>query len=213
MVKWDVGKKDCIRAIKLQVHGTPGPDTITYRAWRNLGKIGIEVLWNTIKALNKDNASEELRKTYNECGWQKGTHAFNHAAIVCILKEPSGAFDNGYTWPSPENTRPLGMVNKDNRIIAAAVKNKWETFLNEAISQKQKGFLKNRSMLSSVVHIEWDAMRITLKERTGCTSLSNFKAAFPSIEHDYMHAILCILQIPTKCENITRILHEDNGAY
>ena len=51
-----------------------------------------------------------------------------------------------------EDTRPLNVVNTDNRLIANAVRLHVEPLLEQWVSPMQQGFLKGRSLLSNVVY-------------------------------------------------------------
>ena len=46
-----------------------------------------------------------------------------------------------------EATRPLSLVNTDNRLVAAAAKRRWEHVLGEYVHARQRGFLRLRSIL------------------------------------------------------------------
>ncbi len=42
--EWDQRKKDLAKAIRLAGNSAPGPDGLTYRAWKLLGESGLNVL-------------------------------------------------------------------------------------------------------------------------------------------------------------------------
>ena len=61
---------------------------------------------------------------------------------------------------SPAGTRPLSIVNIDNRLIANAFRCQLEPVFNDLISDCQRGLLKGRSMLSNILDIDEHAMKI-----------------------------------------------------
>jgi hypothetical protein len=71
----------------------------------------------------------------------------------------------------------------------------------------QKGFLKGRSMLSNVVTIDHEAMRVSLQCDSGAIVLFDFKAAFPSIDRDFMIHSLEWLGMPEKQLNFIRAMY------
>ena len=52
-------------------------------------------------------------------------------------------------------------------------------------------------MLSNIVDIDVDAMKISLTEQHGALILFDFKAAFPSVSHHYMLIVLRHIGIPS----------------
>ena len=77
-------------------------------------------------------------------------------------------------------------MNTDNRILASAMRLAWEPTFNKWVSRLQRGFLKGRSMLANLLDIDEAAMTVSLKEKHGGLVLFDFKAAFPSLSHDYL---------------------------
>ena len=112
-----------------------------------------------MEVLQNPEAGNHLDEVYTAWGAESGEHDCNAALMSCIPKKEAGELPDGSKWYTPEATRPVSIVNTDNRILASAMKIKWENILSPMISQRQKGFLKNRSMLSSIVHIEHEAMK------------------------------------------------------
>ena len=51
-------------------------------------------------------------------------------------------------------------------------------------------------MLSNIVDIDWESMKVSLKYERGALILFDFKAATPSPSHDSMRAILSHIGVP-----------------
>ena len=105
------------------------------------------------------------------------------------------------------DTRPLAIVNTDNRIIASSLGLAWEPIFNKWVSKLQRGFLRGRSMLANVLDIDEEAMTISLKESCGGLVLFDFKAAFSSIDHDYLLRCLEHIGMPRPALNAVRALY------
>jgi hypothetical protein len=69
------------------------------------------------------------------------------------------------------DTRPLVIINTDNRIIANAMRILLEPIFDKWISPMQRGFLPGRSMLANICDIEFAAQRVMLQKEKGCTLL------------------------------------------
>ena len=108
---------------------------------------------------------------------------------------------------SPSDTRPLSIVNTDNRIIASAMRLTWEPIFNNWVSKVQRGFLKGRSMLANIIDIDEASMTVSLTERYGGLILFDFKAAVPSLNHDYLINCLERLGIPDFVLNAVKTLY------
>ena len=164
----------------------PGPDGIPAYAYKVLGKLAEDILYDVVCCLGKEGHRDLLTSAYRDrCGEE--SHAFNESLLCCLPKKPSEIDpDHGEIYAG-EDTRPLALVNTDNRIIASAARMCWETILGKNfIRHHQQGFLKGRSMLNNILDIDYNAMTVSLKHAKGALLLFDFKAAFPSVSHDFL---------------------------
>ena len=109
-----------------------------------------------------------------------------------------------------ETTRPLALVNTDNRILASAARITWEPILANFISLEQQGFLKGRQMLGNVIDIDYEAMTVSLKCEKGAVMFFDFKAAFPSVSHDFLKNSLAFLGLPPSALTFIDSLYDHN---
>ena len=72
---------------------------------------------------------------------------FNSSLLVCLPKKADGATATGEPIYDPAATRPLALVNCDNRIIAATAKRRWERTFAAYVHPAQRSFLPGRSIL------------------------------------------------------------------
>ena len=94
------------------------------------------------------------------------------------------------------STRPLSIVNSDNRNLANVFRLKITPLLEAWVSDAQPGFIKGRCLLSNVVELDAAAMRIGLISSRGAIILYHFRAAFPCIFQEYLWAVLSSLGMP-----------------
>ena len=111
------------RAIHCAGNSAPGPDVIPYSAYRH-SDMALIALKNAATYAVMDPTGAFIPED------------FNHSRLICLPKKPTGTLADGTHFYSPEATRPLSIVNTDNRLIAAAVKinlhDTWEAWISTA---------------------------------------------------------------------------------
>ena len=200
--RWEIRKSDLERSIRQSKNSAPGPDGLPHKVWRELGDFGATVLWDAMKELHETNASHILNEAYDK------DHEFNEGIMVCLPKTATGATDDGEDIYDAANTRPLAIGNTDNRLMCGAARLRWETIFCEWVSPCQKGFLRNRSMLSNVLTVDHEAMKISLEQKSGAIVLFDFKAAFPSLERSFMLRTLGWIGMPERQLNLIRAMYD-----
>ena len=138
------------------------------------------------------------------------SHDFNLGNMVFIPKKAAGVDPVLGEFFTASDVRPLVIVNTDNRIIANAMPSLVEPILEKWISENQRGFLPGRNMLANVVDVEHRAHEIALKHSKGAVFLMDFKAAFPSLCHRYMHRVLEALGVPKHLRNMVSMLYHEH---
>ena len=53
-------------------------------------------------------------------------HHYNYSTMTCLPKKPHTATEEGTPTYLASSTRPLNIVNTDNRIVASAARHCWE---------------------------------------------------------------------------------------
>ena len=96
---------------------------------------------------------------------------------------------------SPGKTRPLSIVNTDNRIIANAYRLMMEPIVIKWVSDMQKGFLQGRSMISNVVDIDFEAMRISLNYAHSAIVLFDFACTMHALSHSSHSFLECMFHM------------------
>ena len=86
----------------------------------------------------------------------RGTHPpddFNFGFLVCHPKKPVRTDPERGDVFQPSTTRPLSIVNTDNRLIAGAFRTRLEPIVNGCISEVQRGLLADRSMGADILDV------------------------------------------------------------
>jgi len=161
--RWKIRLKDVKHAIRHSNNSMPGPDNIPYTAWKYSGDLAVQILFDVTDALQHDDATQ-LFNTSTANPDNTG-HDFNLGLLVCLGKKPDSHDDTLGDIYSPGSTRPLSIVNTDNRIIANAAKHRWEPIINEWVSPAQQGFLSHRSLLKNLLDVDFATMATALRSR------------------------------------------------
>ena len=135
--KWRIRESDIKWAIKVCKNSAPGPDGIGASHWKAMGRYGVKTLFKAAQAMEQAAAEKDIPEAYKDTG--DGRNLYNRGTLFCIPKgdgEPTEA--GGRVW-APADTRPLSVVDMDNRILALAFRRRWETLVNNWVTQAQKG--------------------------------------------------------------------------
>ena len=120
---------------------------------------------------------------------------------MLLPKKPAGADPVHGDFFGAGDTRPLSIVNADNRIVANAIRAKAEPAIDKLVSTNQKGFLPGRAMLENVLDVEEGMAIGALGEYPQAAIFFDFKAAFPSSAHDFLMDCLAALGVPRGFRN------------
>ena len=165
--RWVVSHKEIRSAIKSARDSMPGPDGIPAKAYKILGEYAVHILFDAAKALGTESHADLLLEAYADRS-EQDKHCFNASLLCCLPKKPHRTDPESGEVYRGEDTRPLSLVNTDNRIIASAARIKWEPLLDKYfISKMQQGFLKGRYMMNNILDIDYEAMTVSLRYRRG----------------------------------------------
>jgi hypothetical protein len=207
--RWTIKRKHVVKAVASAANTMPGPDGIPAGAYKKLGQFAIDILHDVAQTLCTPDGNAQLQQAYADRSPAE-THAFNHSLLCCLPKKVTGTDPELGSYYSGENTRPLALVNTDNRLIASSARLAWEPVLEMYICKRQQGFLKGRSMLSNVIDIDYHAMTVSLKCARGALFLFDFKAAFPSVSHDFLKESLQLIGVPPSALSFITALYSNN---
>ena len=206
---WRVRRKDVEGALRHSGNSAPGPDGIPFKAWRALGPLGVSILHATASCLEGVDAQRLLIEAYKDCT-DDGTHQYNYNTMVCLPKKSTSTTQDGTEAYTTNNTRPLSIVNCDNRIVAAAARIRWEQHLNKWILPRQQGFLSNRSIIRNLLQLDTASMITSLTQPAGACILLDFASAFPSVSQEFLFDVLRHIGLPQTSLNLLTSLYSNS---
>ena len=139
---WIPGQQEMGKGIQTTGRSAPGPDGIPYAAWRHLGQLGINWLYEAAQALTSLDMDTPLCQM-DPLGGAR-SHSFSEDNMVFLPQKVSGVHPLLGDYYSPGDVRPLVIVSTDNRIIANWFRRRWEPFFDTWTSKHQQGFLPGR---------------------------------------------------------------------
>lgn len=182
-------------------NSAPGPDGISFLAWRRLGKLAVDTLFEAHVAITGPNGAELLAAGYPD---------FNDSKLLLLPKKVSTSEETGESYCTPSDTRPLNVTNSDNRLLASATRLRIEPILEKWISPEQRGFLLGRSMIANVLDIDEMMMTTAIDADAGVAVFFDFRAAFPSVSHTFLLETLGHLGLPVHIVRFVRSLYTNN---
>jgi hypothetical protein len=194
-VNWAWADEDYAKLIKNAPDGTPGPDDITYGAYAAAGDQGVQVIK---RAFEDFVGGAELSPGFNTA---------NSAFIPKVAPDGDGIF----ATVTAADTRPLQLSNTVSKLFASLLNLHLSRVASIICIAIQKGFLNGRSIADCV--IETDSVAAEWFRRgypSAAAILFDFKAAFPSLAHDFIFLVLEKMKIPAHIITAIRRLYEDN---
>ena len=93
---------------------------VSARSLATTGPLGVSILFDVAQRLEQSQGDSELSGAYFD-ETQSHHHNYNESILVCLPKKKYKHNPRGHQsmW-RPANTRPLNIVNADNRIMARA---------------------------------------------------------------------------------------------
>ena len=201
---WDLSLSDVERAIRRSGNSAPGPDGIPYSAWRACRSFAAPVLFAALIQMTSAHGLDVLQTDYED---------FNQSILTFLPKKTEEVDEMGTPIYSPANTRPLNITNTDNRIFANAVRLKIEPIIGPEISEMQRGFVAQRSMLANVVDVDTEMQLTSFNSEHGLAIFPDFAAAFPSVEHDFIQDFMNSLDWPEWLTHFVRALYCNNRCF
>ena len=80
------------------------------------------------------------------------------------------------------------------------------------ISPDQRGFVPGRQMLDNVMELEQNMMVKSLTDPAPLAVLIDFKAAFPSVAHQYLHGVMADLGVPQIARNVLAAFYDQGKS-
>jgi len=167
----------------------PGPDTISFAAYRATKDIAGQVLLDCIKAMERGDSPP---------------HGFNAGLLHLIPKKPT---------ENIEDTRPLVINNTDNRIISDTICKSITPSTESILSDHQNGFRKGRSVRSNLTFFNEKFYSSFEKGNFYDILFIDFCKAFDSIAHEAIFKLLKKVGFNDGYVNMIKALFDDAFCY
>ena len=175
----------------------PGPDGIPFELFAVFPQFAVPIFWECLKALYSGS-------------WQPDSQ-FNAAFLMCIAKKEGSASELGVPAHWPSDTRPLSIVDSSNRILATCLLKHLEKHIAPKICSVQRGFISDRHMLQNILDMDYHAQCASLKFDRAAMLLFDFKAAFPSLSHNFLWEILEAWRLPRHIIRAIQSFYQNNS--
>ena len=100
-------KRHLRKAVEHSNNSAPGPDGIPFAAWRKLGPLAIDTLFDAFRDMTSADGPERMAEHYPD---------FNASLLFFLPKKISGATEDGTVFYDADAVRPLNVTNADNRL-------------------------------------------------------------------------------------------------
>ena len=188
-------------------HSAPGPDGLPYVVWKAAGLYGAKWLRRALIAMCEGRSPPAGFNDNISVFPPKGTQAEDTDIAVSRL---------------PEDTRPLGCKNCDNKTIAGTVNHLLAPHVAAWANKSQNGFTKGRQGLDNIVSLD-GASRIAAmlagplnNYNIGALPIMcfyDFAAAFPSVAHRLIFLTLRAIGFPRGLLNYFKALYAANKCF
>ena len=215
--------RDTIEAYLRKLKPTaPGKDGVPNRAWQKGGTFCVEYLTALLDA--------------HLCGIERPLD-INEGAFHFIPKSANNTSESAaaeVVYRHPSELRPLTLKNGDNKIIAGCASWCISTVISKSACKLQNGFIHGRQLVQNTVDLDFSSREHCLSfnasndlryrcnlslARKGIVGLLpilvlfDFAAAFPSVSHNWLRAVLKALQVPRGIMNLLECLYNGSEAF
>lgn len=175
---------------------SPGPNKLPPEAFKACPEISAEITWAIIQHI--------------EAGGEVSPHAsnFNNSRLVLLGKKETRRYEHGAAY-MPGNIRPLSISDMFNRYIATYYRLHLMGPLEDWLLSEQNGFLAGRQGALNIHNFNMAFYDQVQARKEGFVILFDFKAAFSSLAHGYMHEAIHKLEFPQEFQNAYKFLMTD----
>ena len=99
----------------------PGPDGIPACAYKAVGDLAVNSLFDVVNILRSDNAHDVLVQAYSSMH-RSQAHDFNMSILCLLPKKVAGEDETSGAHNHPNDTRPSNISDVDNRFFASAAR-------------------------------------------------------------------------------------------
>lgn len=167
----------------LKLKSAPGPDGIPARLLKSL--------WGIIKI--------PLTNTIN---W----HLINNQLPTDYLTAKLRLIPKKGDSRIMKNWRPITVLNSKYKLLSSAYTNRVKTVVNKIVGTAQKGFSSIRRAHEVLLNLSKEISTRAYDTAPSCTISFDFAAAFDTIDHDYIYAVMRFFGFPANMIGILRTM-------
>ena len=152
----------------------PGRDGVPYAAWASAGAFGSNILFRVLGRLS---IGVRPPLPFNHTGNAFIPKGEQHEDAMEIIREPN-------------DVRPLGLRNTDNKIVTGGANYKMRAVLTACACWLQRGFVITRQMIENVIDLDAAGRIFAFSNPEAILALFDLCAAFPSVAHMWLFTVL-----------------------
>ena len=160
-------------------------------------ELSVEILLEVATALQDPDAIATLPEDFDDI------------FLTSLPKKPSGVDRVLGEFFAPSRTRPLSLINTDNRLLVNAHCLVIEPSAEQIISEAQRGFLHGRQMTRNNLEVDAASISASLLEERTALILVDFEAAFSSMSQEYLMETLRSIGLPRYILNAVRAFYHN----
>ena len=187
-------------ASKSKKWSAPGPDGIPFGAWAVTGDQGAMTLYKVAMAL-EDGEAPPLWFVESE-----------------TVTPPKGDddLDRFEVTRKAADVRPIALKNSDNKLVASVYNRKISSIAPQHIHPAQRGFVKGRHFVQNILDLDTQARMFSMTQSPSdmpALVFWDYEAAFPSVSHEWIFAMLRICLVPESYISVIEMLYHMNSTY
>ena len=173
----------------------PGPDGIPHECYRRVPDLSTEVFRLVLDDLLAGRVDQARARDFNE------------SLLFFIPKQTPHRNPAGEDAHDPDRVRPISVPASANRLLSNMLRARWATLAADFLHPAQKAFVPGRV---GTEHVGDVAAFLKAREgQFGAAVLFDFKAAYPSLSHEWLFSVLEHIGVPANMLRAIRFLFSD----
>lgn len=104
-----------------------------------------------------------------------------------------------------KNWRPITVLNSKYKLLSSVYTNRLKKVIDTLVGCQQKGFSSIRQAHEVLLNLSHDIHERVGESKASCGISFDFAAAFDTIDHNYIYAIMHLFDFPKKMEDMLKV--------